>query len=119
MTVMNQDISYETYEIGVQTMVNDRVLKKTMMVEQYTDRAMRGMVYEMRAYMASRRHWEEKGEIMTSLSWRDRLRALFGGEIATRLEVNFYRNCPHLPTDPPGDHLRFIALNEMKAMGLG
>ena len=115
---MNQDISYEMQEIGVQTVVSDSVLNKTMTVEQYVDRAMRGMVYEMRAYMASRRYWEEKREIMTSLSWHDRLRALFGGEIATRLEVSLYRNCPHLPTDPQGDHIRFIAPDGFMAKAL-
>ena len=115
MTVMNQDISYEMQEIGAQTVVSDSVLNKTMTVEQYVDRAMRGMVYEMRAYMASRRHWEEKREIMTSLGWRDRLRALFGREITTGLEVSFYRNCPHLPTDNLGDHLLFIAPGKMTA----
>ena len=106
---MNADFVTLTQEaVTAQMYVEDSVTVRSARLESWRDPMLQGMLYSLRSHVAQRRQWEESTTICTKLSWRDRLRVLFGGEIATTLQVNVYHNCPHIQADPTSDHIDFL-----------
>ena len=106
--------TYEQGEVAIDLMLPDSTRVKADL-SSYRDAGLRAMRLQMIAYMAKRRTWETKDTIGRVLTWRERLAALFGKEVATGLEVKMYRNCPHLPTTDSKEHAIFLSPDLRKA----
>lgn len=102
------EVTLTQAEFGVQLQVADSTAIRMAKLDTFRDTAMRSMIYGLTAYVAQNRQWEEEKVISRKLTWRERIRALFGSEIETILSVSVYRNCPHLQTTPQSDHLRYL-----------
>ena len=100
-------ITIEPLQFASQMRVPDAVIQR-MRIDSFRDAATRSVVYSFSSYVASRRQWEEVSEIPRKLTWRERIRCLFGGEIITHLNYKAYRNCPHIDLETP-HHINFLA----------
>ena len=100
-------ITIELLKFASQLIVPDAIIRR-MRIDSFRDASTRSVVYSFSSYVASRRQWEEVREIPRKLTWRERIRCLFGGELITQVNYKAYRNCPHIDMSRT-DHLNFLA----------
>lgn len=110
-------VTFEQMTLTAALMESDSAALRTANWEHYRDAGLRATVHKLRAYMAQCRQWETSDTIPMKLSWRQRIHALFGGEIPTVLNVSVYRNCPHLQVTDQRQHIAFLAPELMKNWG--
>ena len=104
---MNDVITIDRLRMGVALQVSD-VLAKSLEIDKYRDASIRATTYSISGYFASRQIYEKEQVISRSLSWRDRIRALFGKDIPLRVTVQMRHNCPHLQTDDKRTHVSWM-----------
>ena len=115
--IMFQEISYEVARFRVMSMLPNTLVQSAQF-EIIQNHALQHMVYTLSAAVAQKRIREETREVLTVLSWKQRIKALFGGTIPTKIEIRQYRNCQHLPTESDRKHIAFL-VNDLTASDWG
>ncbi len=95
MAKLTEEQAVKLMEFAAEAMIPQAALRR-MEMEQWDDFSMRALCRNLSLSVASARMWEEHSEIPRQLTWRERIRCLFGGEIVTQLNYRNYHNCPHI-----------------------
>lgn len=97
----------EQLQAGLRVTIADRLLRSPEF-EMERDATLRATVYSISTWYASNKILEDTQTFTKTLSWRERIKALLGGEVPYKLTVTLRRNCPHVGNDPDKVHYEFL-----------